>query len=124
MMVSREKLSFGYFTLTLDKNHLNLTKKLSSTEYLKANYFQFCFLNKKTNCNYKIFPSLKGCTKELKTISVIFTRFATPTFCDDFKRDWKLFDPLSANPTKWSNTLKQFVGYCLRIIWVKSEIWK
>ena len=21
------------------------------------------------------------------------------------------FNPLSANPTKWSNTLKQFVGY-------------
>ena len=25
---------------------------------------------------------------------------------------------LSANPTKWSNTLKQFVGYCQRIVWV------
>ena len=26
--------------------------------------------------------------------------------------------PLSANPTKWSNTLKQFFGYCRRIIWL------
>ena len=26
--------------------------------------------------------------------------------------------PLSANPTKWSNTLKQFVGCCRPIIWV------
>ena len=24
--------------------------------------------------------------------------------------------PLSANPTKWSNTLKQFVGFCRRIV--------
>ena len=25
-------------------------------------------------------------------------------------------NPLSANPTKWSNTLKQFVGICRRIV--------
>ena len=24
-------------------------------------------------------------------------------------------NPLRANPTKWSNTLKQFVGFCRRI---------
>ena len=24
-------------------------------------------------------------------------------------------NPLSANPTKWSNTLKQFVGNCLSV---------
>ena len=30
----------------------------------------------------------------------------------DFQRNLRhtLFNPLSANPTKWSNTLKQFVG--------------
>ena len=27
-------------------------------------------------------------------------------------------NPLSANPTKWSNTLKQFVGNSRRIVWV------
>ena len=27
-------------------------------------------------------------------------------------------NPLSANPTKWTNTLKQFVGCCPRIVWV------
>ena len=27
-------------------------------------------------------------------------------------------NPLSPNPTKWSNTLKQFVGCCRRIVWV------
>ena len=26
------------------------------------------------------------------------------------------FNPLSANPKKWSNTLKQFVGYCRQIV--------
>ena len=25
-------------------------------------------------------------------------------------------NPLSANPTKWSNTLRQFVGFCRRIV--------
>ena len=28
------------------------------------------------------------------------------------------FNPLSANPTKWSNTLQQFVGSSGRIVWV------
>ena len=28
------------------------------------------------------------------------------------------FDLLSANPTKWSNTLKQFISNSLRIVWV------
>ena len=26
------------------------------------------------------------------------------------------FNPFSANPSKWSNTLKQFVGFCRRIV--------
>ena len=37
---------------------------------------------------------------------------------------WATFNPLSSNPTKWSNTLKQFVGQsrrivsvCLTILW-------
>ena len=25
-------------------------------------------------------------------------------------------NPLSANPIKWANTLKQFVGFCQRIV--------
>ena len=42
--------------------------------------------------------------------------------CKSF--DWSLYDcniglnPLSANPTKRSNTLKQFVDCCRRIVWV------
>ena len=28
------------------------------------------------------------------------------------------FNPLSANPTKWSNTIKQFVSNSRRIVWV------
>ena len=29
---------------------------------------------------------------------------------------------LSANPTKWLNTLKQFVGCCRQIVWVCLNI--
>ena len=32
--------------------------------------------------------------------------------------EYILFNPLTANPTKWSNTLKQFLGNRGRIIWV------
>ena len=28
------------------------------------------------------------------------------------------FHPLCVNPTKWPNTIKQFVGCCWRIVWV------
>ena len=28
----------------------------------------------------------------------------------------KYLNPLNANPTKWSNTVKQFVGKCRRIV--------
>ena len=28
------------------------------------------------------------------------------------------FNPFSVNPTKWSNTLKKFVGKSRRIVWV------
>ena len=30
----------------------------------------------------------------------------------------KILNPYSANSTKWSNTLKQFVGFCQRIVWM------
>ena len=30
----------------------------------------------------------------------------------------KCLNPLSANPTKWLNTLKQFAGCCQRIVWM------
>ena len=30
----------------------------------------------------------------------------------------KRFNPLSAKSTKWPNTLKQFVSYCRRIVWM------
>ena len=28
-----------------------------------------------------------------------------------------IIESLSANPTKWSIALKQFVGFCRRIVW-------
>ena len=34
----------------------------------------------------------------------------------------QIINSLSANPTKWSNTLKQLVGFCRRIVWVYLTI--
>ena len=36
---------------------------------------------------------------------------------------WWPLNPLIANPTKWPNTLKQFVGFCRGIFWVCLAIW-
>ena len=33
-------------------------------------------------------------------------------------RNESILNPLRANPTKWSNTFKQFVSCCRRIVWV------
>ena len=33
-----------------------------------------------------------------------------------------LINPLNAKPTKWSNTLKQFVGNSRQIVWVRLTI--
>ena len=32
--------------------------------------------------------------------------------------NWVNTNPLSANPTKWSTTLKQFGGCCRQIVWI------
>ena len=44
-------------------------------------------------------------------------------FCckNNHERNWDLI-PLSAKPTKWSNTLKQFVGKSRRTVWVCLNI--
>ena len=34
----------------------------------------------------------------------------------------RIFEPFSTNPTKWSNTLKQFVGNRRRIVWLSLTI--
>ena len=39
-------------------------------------------------------------------------------FWHTFWKNHILFNPFSANPTKWSNTLTQFIGCCWRIVWV------
>ena len=36
---------------------------------------------------------------------------------------YSTINPLRANPTKWSNTLKQFVGCWRRIVWVCLNLW-
>ena len=44
----------------------------------------------------------------IKSVTAIFTHHALSEH----------LNPLSTNPTKWSNTLKQFVGFFRRIVWV------
>ena len=39
-------------------------------------------------------------------------------FLQRLKSSWLFLNSLSANPTKWSSTLKQFVGNSRRIVWV------
>ena len=53
-----------------------------------------------------------------------FQRRLCLTLIETLSISWHLsflrcnFNPLGANPTKWSNTLRQFVGCCRRIVWV------
>ena len=53
-------------------------------------------------------------------VVVIFCIFVRFSICNITETEINAFrlNPLSADPTKWSNTLKQFVGFCWRIIWV------
>ena len=46
------------------------------------------------------------------------------------RKDWhknlfylEIINPLSATPTKWSKTVKQFVGNYQQIVWVCLTIW-
>ena len=68
-------------------------------------------------------------TQRYKMMFSIITFFPWMTFqnkltgyYDEPSISVKCFNPLSANPTKWSNTLKQFVGrVCLTILWGGAE---
>ena len=51
-------------------------------------------------------------------ISMDLTRFLKHNKWFSLSREKKTFNPLSASPTKWSNTLKQYVGYYRRTVWV------
>ena len=52
--------------------------------------------------------------------------FKISNFSRFYPFNWVLtmafYNPLSANPTKWSNTLKQFVRCSQRIVWVRLTI--
>ena len=47
-------------------------------------------------------------TLQLPKCPIVQRSFKNLSFYDEYG---KLFNPLSANPTKWSSTLKQFVGF-------------
>ena len=47
---------------------------------------------------------------KITTLIVFIDNFERVTFKTFFGEIYNFFNPFSANPTKWSNTLKQFVG--------------
>ena len=70
---------------------------------------------------------------QLDPVSFSYTdtpKLSSKLHCNKYKKYWGLLaplrkapdvrtmtiNPLSANPTKWSNTLKQFVRCCQRIV--------
>ena len=65
-------------------------------------------------------PLERNCTFEHDIYCVIHHHMILRKICSWFtinKRLVLLINPLGANPTKWSNTLKKFVGFCGRIVW-------
>ena len=97
-----------------------LIKEISALwkQYVVITQLQFidwrCNLSSRTNqfCSYtKIFSKFVG-----KLLSKTFglTEICAPKVC----KFYPILNPLSASPTKRSNTLKQFVVCCQQIVWV------
>ena len=65
---------------------------------------------------------LKNCERNLAISKVINTQKTNillfRNFLEVVLQHKAQFNPLSTNPAKWSNTLKQFVGFGRRIVWV------
>ena len=79
---------------------LGLQKSISVKNKLVKN-----FINKKD-------PKLKGefhanCKKYRNLLSTLMKKSKQAYYDKYFKRNWNNINPLSTNPTKWSNTLKQ-----------------
>ena len=70
-------------------------------------------INSKFSRNHFIYKNKLGIKLDLIILKVIISMITlmmmvtTNLFCMI-----KSLNPLNANPTKWSNTLKQFVGCC------------
>ena len=71
----------------------------------------------------------KTCSKSKVTTienQLTFSKFRTQWYClQCWHGAWiswisriSLLNPVSTNPTKWSNTLKQFLGNSQRVVWV------
>ena len=115
--------------------HRQLKLNVSYFHSLKEFYNKLFSTKKMRNCFLKTIWSetLESCTKVQtehlpKTLSLdagsrsiyfdaeFSDSKSKPTF-SSFSNNVP-FNPLSASPTKWLNTLKQFVGKSLRIVWV------
>ena len=81
------------------------------------------------NYNYYYFDILLlwilCCNSWMRLPNMKFLKFESnlPLIFHQFSINIPLhFNPLSANSTKWSNTLKQFIGNSQRIVWVSLTI--
>ena len=69
-------------------------------------------------CTQKLYFANPRMTKELPPMSISKSSSLLRT-SDTFSSLYTTsLNPLRANPTKWSYTLKQFVGCCQRTVWV------
>ena len=57
-----------------------------------------------------IMVDVKACVKEIEVLNMNFQKLMEIKILNLFK-----FNPLSTNPRKWSNTVKQFVSFSRRI---------
>ena len=53
--------------------------------------------------------------RKIKGRMLIYTNYSTVQKKLKGYKSHVNFNPLSANPTKWLNTLKQFVGFCIKL---------
>ena len=74
----------------------------------------FCFFFFVVTYYYIVFEH--AVAFHIETSHLIWTRNQMAGLCMKFNLGFKWFNPLSVNFTKWSNTLKQLVGCCRRIV--------
>ena len=85
-----------------------ITLNLHKSTSVKKNYLKISLirrtLKEEFHTNYKKYRNL---------LSTLMKKSNQTYYDKYFERSWNNINPLSTNPTKWSNTLKQFVGKLL-----------
>ena len=80
------------------------------------------FFSVKKIFNIKLFFHIKIFFQKKLFFKLVLQQMNNHIFLQNNSNYIVSFNPLNANPTKWSNTLKQFIGCCRRIFWVCLNI--